>query len=132
MTPKLIGLGLVLAAVTVESFAQLCLKLSSRGGKPAVDTSEDDSAGRLALPTVLYRGPPLNLYLAGGILLYFLEVLLYTLALSRLDLSIAFPLGSLSFVGVALLSKFILGEAVGWIRGLGVACILAGTILIAF
>jgi uncharacterized membrane protein len=65
------------------------------------------------------------------LLAYGLEILLYTFALHLLDVSMAFPLGSLCFVGVALLSKMVLGETVGLIRWLGVGCILAGTVFVA-
>jgi drug/metabolite transporter (DMT)-like permease len=62
---------------------------------------------------------------------YLVEIALYTAALHFLDLSVAFPLGSLCFVGVAILSKLFLGETVGRIRWLGVGCILAGTVFVA-
>jgi drug/metabolite transporter (DMT)-like permease len=60
---------------------------------------------------------------------YGFEIFLYTLALHRLDVSVAFPMGSLCFVGVALLSKIFLGESVGTLRWLGVLGILCGTAL---
>ncbi len=104
MTARELGILLVVAAAAIESFAQLSLKLGAAGRPP---------------------------WIALGVLLYVLEIAAYTLGLSRLDLSIAFPLGSLCFVGVALLSRLILGEAVGWVRGLGVLCILAGAVLLA-
>jgi len=66
-----------------------------------------------------------------GVLCYGLEVCFYTLALNCLEVTVAFPLGGLCFVGVAILSKWFLGEAVGKIRWLGVVCILAGAVFLA-
>ena len=104
MSVKMLGVVLVVTAAAIESFAQLALKLGSRGRA---------------------------LWVLAGILLYGAEIAVYTLGLHRLEVSVAFPLGSLCFVGVALLSRLFLGEAVGPVRGLGVVCILAGTVLLA-
>ena len=115
----------MLSAVTVESFAQLFLKLGAAGGqgKLALTRGGRFPRLRLALPA---RG-----WLVVGVLTYGLEILLYTAALYFLAVSVAFPLGSLCFVGVALLSRLFLGEAVGPVRWLGVACIMAGAVLVA-
>ena len=106
MTPNAIGLSLLLVALVIESFAQLFLKIAAtRGG-----------ARRWEMAGVGAMG---------------LEVALYTAALHFLDVSVAFPIGSLCFVGVALLSKIFLGEAVSRARWLGIGCILAGTVFVA-
>ena len=124
MTPRAIGLLLVLAAVAVESFAQMALKVGSAGGP-----------GILALPFRHYASR-FGLTASGlawttlGVGLYGVEIFLYTLALHHLDVSVAFPLGSLCFVGVALLSRVFLGERIGRVRWIGVLLILAGTIVI--
>jgi undecaprenyl phosphate-alpha-L-ara4N flippase subunit ArnE len=93
----------MLFAVMVESFAQLFLKFGA----------------------TRQRG-----WVLLGIVAYVVEIALYTVALHYLDVSVAFPLGSLCFVGVALLSRFFLAEKVGRLRWLGVACIVIGTVLV--
>ncbi len=103
MSAKALGILLVVLAAAIESFAQLSLKLGARGR---------------------------SRWIAAGVLLYLFEIAAYTLALPRLDIGLAFPLGSLCFVGVALLSRIFLGEAVGLVRGLGVVCIIAGAVLL--
>jgi undecaprenyl phosphate-alpha-L-ara4N flippase subunit ArnE len=125
MTQTATGILVVLAAVAVESFAQLFLKIGASGG-----------SGILALPWRRNSGPiPAGLsaraWISIGLLAYGAEAVLYTLALHFLDVSVAFPLGSLCFVGVALLSRIFLGEAVGRVRWLGVSCILAGAVFVA-
>lgn len=124
MKADLTGIGLVVAAVAVESVAQLLLKIGAGGG-PALLT-----------PALRRRVAPwrwaasAKTWLGLGVAAYGVEILLYTLALHFLDVSVAFPLGSLCFVGVAVLSRFLLGERVGRVRWLGVACILAGAVCV--
>ncbi len=56
---------------------------------------------------------------------------LWLLALSRLDISYAFPLLSTSFILVALLSRLLLGEFISWKRWFAIFVICLGVILIA-
>ncbi len=125
MMHELTGVAVMLAAVSVESFAQLFLKLGAAGAHGMPSPGPGEGAFR-SLPSL-----PARVWLALGILAYGLEILLYTAALYFLDVSVAFPLGSLCFVGVALLSRVFLKEAVGPVRWLGVACILAGAVFVA-
>jgi drug/metabolite transporter (DMT)-like permease len=118
MTPQAIGVALLLCAVSVESVAQLCLKIGAAGGPNAV--------GRPSQNALLSSAA---FWTASGVILFAFQILLWTLVLHRLDVSVAFPMGSLCFVGVALLSRAFLGENVDRIRWLGVLCILAGTAL---
>jgi undecaprenyl phosphate-alpha-L-ara4N flippase subunit ArnE len=124
MTPELTGLFVLVAAVAVESFAQVFLKIGATGGAGIASSSNCRDGG--GAPRISARG-----WILLGIAAYALEIALYTAALHFLDLSVAFPLGSLCFVGVALLSRLFLGEKVGRIRWLGVGCILVGTVFVA-
>ncbi len=114
MKSPLTGLVLILAAVLVESFAQLFLKLAAR-------------TRAAAPPSTSHPGLP---WVGLGVLAYGIEIALYTAALRFLDVSVAFPLGSLCFVGVALLSRLFLGETVSRGRWLGIGFILAGAALV--
>ena len=122
MTPQWAGIVLLLCAVSVESLAQLSLKLGAAGGP--------DRLGG-ALGRRIGNGFPRSaVFWTGlGVVCYGVEIALWTVVLHRLDVSVAFPMGSLSFVGVALLSRALLGEAVDRMRWIGVLCILAGTAL---
>jgi multidrug transporter EmrE-like cation transporter len=114
----------LLAAVLVESFAQVSLKIGAAG--PRVLSSpfrKLTSRYRISAAATSWKG--------FGIILYGLQIFLWTLVLHRLDVSIAFPMDSLCFVGVALLSMTFLGEFVDRMRWLGVCCILAGTVILA-
>ena len=106
MTSHTLGLSLLVAALVIESFAQLFMKIAT--------------TRKIARHWII-----------AGVAAMVVEVALYTGALHFLDVSVAFPIGSLVFVGVALLSKFFLGEAVGRTRWLGVGFILAGACFVA-
>ena len=68
-------------------------------------------------------GSPL---IVAGILGYVGSFFAWMLILRRLDLSVAFPMTSMSYVTVLIAARGLLGETVdGW-RWLGVACIVAG------
>lgn len=70
-------------------------------------------------------------WIALGIALFAVEAVLYTAALQRLDVSVAYALGALSYVSVALLSAVVLRESVPLLRRLGIVCIVAGCSLLA-
>ncbi len=60
-----------------------------------------------------------------------LATALWMLALSQIDISYAFPLLSANYILVALLSRVILKEPVGWRRWLSIAVISLGVLIIA-
>jgi drug/metabolite transporter (DMT)-like permease len=70
------------------------------------------------------------LWIFSGLFIFALEAVIYTDALRSLDVSIAFPVGSLSFVVVTLLSQWWLGEEINRSRWIGIGLICAGTALI--
>ena len=125
MSAQVTGTLILLGAMAVESVAQLGLKLGAGGG-PALLRPACRRWVEQFRPATHPR-----FWIGFGVAAYVLEILLYTCALRFLDVSVAFPLGSLCFVGVALLSKFLLGEAVSPARWLGVGCILAGSCIVA-
>jgi multidrug transporter EmrE-like cation transporter len=106
MTAAFVGVLLVLVCTVLEGLAQVSLKLSATA-----------RLRRRSWGTV-------------GITLFVAEAVVYTRALTALDVSIAYPLGSLSFVAVTVLSRWLLGETVTRTRWLGVALIILGAGLV--
>lgn len=102
MNRTAVGIALVALCACIEGLAQVSFKLSRR--------HEDQ---RLVWTVI------------GGVA-YVLEISLYTLALRQIDVSVAFVMGALSFVAVALLSRLVLGEKISGVRGIGLLLILAG------
>lgn len=102
-----LGTLLAITCAGVEGLAQVALKQSSRQPRwrPA--------------------------WVAVGLALFAIEAILYTAVLQRLDLSIAYSLGALSFVTVSLLSVVLLRESVTALRWAGVGCIGVGCTFLA-
>lgn len=107
MTPTHFGIALAIAATIIEGFAQVFLKKASLA-------STGKGSWRL-----------LGFACFGG------EALVYSWSLRYLAVSVAFPLGSLSFVAVTFLSQSILRERVDRMRWIGIVCILVGASLVA-
>lgn len=72
-----------------------------------------------------------NWNLLGGIFLYVLAAIIYIPALRGGEVSALYPLISLSYVVVAFLSIWLLKERMNWLKWTGIACIIAGVILIS-
>ena len=68
---------------------------------------------------------------AGGFACYAVSSLFYLVALSRMELSYAYPMIALSYVLVAYLSWQFLGERIPAVRILGLGIIIAGVVVMA-
>ena len=106
MSPTAFGVLLVVVSTMVEGFGQTFLK------KSAIDAARR------------------RRWILLGVAVLIVEVLLYSGALRYLAVSTAFPITSLSFVMVTLLSRWQLGEHVAPLRWAGVGLILVGTSLV--
>jgi drug/metabolite transporter (DMT)-like permease len=67
----------------------------------------------------------------SGFVAAFFASLTWMAAMTRFELSHAYPFMSLNFVVVLLLSGLLLGEAVTWPKVAGIALIVAGTVIAA-
>jgi multidrug transporter EmrE-like cation transporter len=72
-----------------------------------------------------------NLYTVGGLGLYALSALLWIFAISKVQLSFAYPMVSLGYVVVFVFSYLFFGEIISVRRAFGLATILVGVIVIA-
>lgn len=113
---------LVLAGVGLNAAAQLLLK----AGASAVGAISGWSGLRAAAPVLaLHPG------ILGGLSCYVVSVVVWIVALSRVEVSIAYPMLSLGYVANALLAMWLFGEAVSLQRWVGIAVILVGVALVA-
>lgn len=106
MSAVTLGVLLVLLSGVIEGVAQVCFKKAAM------------AAGRR-------RG-----WIGAGIALFVAQALLYTGALDLVELSTAFPILSIGFVVVTVLSRGLLREPVTRERWIGVALIMAGVALL--
>ena len=67
-----------------------------------------------------------------GVLSMLSSFIIWTTILSNIDLSVAFPLGSLTFVLVPVFSIIFLHEQISLLRWVGIGCISAGIVLLAY
>jgi drug/metabolite transporter (DMT)-like permease len=72
-----------------------------------------------------------NPFFIAGMLCYVFSLVFWLLVLSRLDVSIAFPLNSLSYIACAVGAYFILGESLTTGRIVGIVIIMIGVLLLA-
>lgn len=114
---------IVLLGVLLNAGAQLLLKagVSSVG---AIGTAPGTLLPGLA--NAFMRGPVL-----AGLACYALSVAVWLIALSRVDVSLAYPMLSLGYVVNAIAAWWLFGEAVGAMRFAGIALILVGVLVIA-
>ena len=121
MTP--VALGLLLAAIVLGTCGQLLLK----AGTNAV------GAFAFTLDNALPVGMKLALEprILGGAGCYAVSLVVWIMALSRVEVSVAYPMLSIGFALNALLAWWLLGENVTLARMLGIAVIIVGVWLVA-
>lgn len=111
-------------SIALAATAQLLMKVGMMALRMAgrLDTLSVSTALEIVLqPAVFF-----------GLASYGLSAALWLLVLSRMPLSMAYPLISLGILAVVLLSAVALGENVSAGRAAGVAFILTGVLLIGF
>ena len=117
MSPTLIAL--VGTTIVLDVFGQLAFKLG-------LDQVETEESASLRFWSRLLTRP----WLLAGVLAYGVEFFLWLAVLSGMELSLAFPLASLSYCGVQLASRLVLREAVSPRRWAGCALITVGAALV--
>ncbi len=114
---------LILLGVFLNASAQLLLKAGM------------DQVGHFAFswanvwPIGLETGS--NPFIIIGILCYIISVVVWLLVLSRVDVSIAYPMVSIGYIVSAIAAYYLLGETITMQRILGILVILTGVYLVA-
>lgn len=67
----------------------------------------------------------------AGVIVYVLNFFVWIVILYKVDLSIAMPIGSTSYIIIPLMAVVLLGEHVGLLRWAGIACIVLGINFVA-
>lgn len=114
---------LILAVVTTNAISQLLLKQ----GMINIGKFDFTTSGIVqALPRIVFSP-----YVIGGLLTLIFSMGLHLLALSRVDISFAYPFLSVSYVIVLFAGYLLFGEAITTYRIAGVGLICIGTVFIA-
>jgi len=115
-------LPLILLGVLLNAMAQLCLKQGMR------------QVGHFAftIDNLLPIGfkVALNPFVFAGLTCYVISVVVWLLALSRVDVSYAYPLLSVGYIVTAFAGQFFFGEVLGPTRWTGIVVICIGVYLI--
>lgn len=115
-----IGVALILlVTVALEVIGQVCFK---RG----LSASSADGA-----TVSLWRRIATTPAILLGLLTYVAQMVGWLAVLSRLELSIAYPISCLSYGGVALASRVVLGEPISRQRWIGTLVIASGAALVS-
>jgi multidrug transporter EmrE-like cation transporter len=114
---------IVLTGVLLNAGAQLLLK----AGVAPLGAIGGDWRGLLAtLARALMQWPIL-----AGLACYVVSVAFWIVALSRVDVSLAYPMLSLGYVVNAVAAWWLFGEALGPMRFAGILLILAGVLVMS-
>ena len=114
---------LVLTGVLLNAIAQLSLKASvADTGIIQLDTqSLLSSAGSLVT----------NVWLWLGLICYAVSVVVWILALSRVDVSIAYPMLSIGYIVNAVAASYLFDEPLGIGKVVGIGIIILGVYVLA-
>jgi multidrug transporter EmrE-like cation transporter len=115
--------ALVMTGVLLNAVAQLALKASvSDTGIISLDMqSLMSSAGSLVT----------NLWLWVGLICYGISVVVWILALSRVDVSIAYPMLSIGYIVNAIAASHLFDEPLGVSKVVGIGIIIVGVYILA-
>lgn len=118
-----ISFALIMTGVLLNAAAQLLLK----AGTNAVGAFEFTLANAWPIGLKLAFEP----HIMGGMVCYAVSLVVWIMALSRVPVSIAYPMLSIGYILNAAIAHFWLGEAVTATRMAGIGIIALGVFVVA-
>ena len=115
--------ALLMTGVLLNAAAQLLLK----AGTNAVGQFEFSAQNILPIGTKLALEP----HIAGGLACYVLSVAVWIVGLSRVPVSIAYPMLSVGYIVNAVAAWYLFGESLTAQKLIGIAFIVCGVFLVA-
>ena len=117
-----LSFSLLMTGVLLNAGAQLLLK----AGTNSVGVFEFSRANIGPIGWKLATEP----HIVGGLACYVVSVAVWIMALSRVEVSVAYPLLSIGYVVNALAAWYLFGEAVTPLRLVGIGVIIIGVWLV--
>lgn len=114
--------GFILTGIFLNAVAQLLLKAGTNTIGAIHLTAQNWFSTGIKLAT--------QLPILGGLACYVISVGVWIIGLSRVDVTIAYPMLSIGYVVNALGAWYFLGEAVSTQRLLAIAIIIVGVVLL--
>jgi multidrug transporter EmrE-like cation transporter len=118
-----ISFSLLMLGVFLNAMAQLLLK----AGTNAVGQFEFNAGNIVPVGMKLALEP----HIMGGIACYVVSVVVWILGLSRVEVSIAYPMLSVGYLLNAVAAWYLFGEAVSVTRLVGIGIIIIGVYIVA-
>lgn len=118
-----LSFSLILAGVLLNAAAQLLLK----AGTNAVGHFEFAAGNIVPVGLRLALEP----FIVGGVACYIVSLVVWIMALSRVEVSIAYPMLSIGYVINAVAAWYLFGESLTALRLTGIGCIIIGVFLVA-
>jgi len=115
--------ALILAGVLLNAAAQLLLK----AGTNALGRFEFTAANLVPVGTKLAAEP----HILGGLACYVVSVVVWIMALSRVEVSVAYPLLSIGYIVNALAAWHLFGESLTAQKLVGIGFIIVGVFLLS-
>ena len=115
---------LILCSILLSSFAQIVLKTGM--SNPNITNAIQSAKAFSVVKTI-----STNIYVIGGLGLYFISAAVWLLVLAKVDVSYAYPFVGLGFIVTMLLAFFINGETLSITKIIGTLCIALGVAIIA-
>jgi multidrug transporter EmrE-like cation transporter len=118
-----LSFALVLLGVLLNAAAQLLLK----AGTNSIGQFAFSAANAIPIGVKLATEP----HILGGLVCYGISVMVWIMALSRVEVSVAYPMLSIGYVVNAVAAYFLFGEAVSVQRLVGIGVIIVGVYVVA-
>ena len=118
-----VSLSLLMLGVLLNAGAQLLLK----AGTNAVGHFEFTGANIVPVGMRLALEP----HIMGGVACYVVSLVVWIMGLSRVEVSIAYPMLSIGYVLNALAAWYLFGESLTAQKLIGIGFIIAGVFLVA-
>lgn len=118
-----VSFSLLMLGVFLNAMAQLLLK----AGTNAVGHFEFNAGNVVPVGMKLALEP----HILGGVLCYVISLVVWIMGLSRVEVSIAYPMLSIGYVLNAVAAWYLFGEAVSMTRLAGIGIIIIGVYVVA-
>ncbi|WP_439565930.1 DMT family transporter [Microcella sp.] len=119
---NLITVVLVLAGTLISAGAQLLLK----AGTTAVSQSPPSEG--LGAAVLRFATEP---FILAGVASYGLSMVIWIVVLSRLPVSVAYPMLSIGYIFTALFGYLLFGEQLGLVKVTGILLIILGVVVLS-
>ena len=120
---NMVSFSLIFTGVMLNAAAQILMK----AGTNAVGHFEFSAENILPIGLKLAT----EWHIVAALFCYALSVIVWILALSRVPVSIAFPMLSMAYIVNAVAAWYLLGEAFNLTKAVGIGVIILGVIIIS-